>query len=283
MKVYLMGAHGQSNTNGKTIVTIELLPEHTDMSGITLYNGKHLTNPFYRQLKVNAGHVVMITDLEEKNEFKDTVVAWNGTFVTLKGGSYFYLEPSDSYLTAYQYKLPVLEETDYVARGYNGVAWSHYTNGNIRSKKYYKAGNLHSCFYYRDDPYNTLEKVKQYNNGRLDCEFEYDAREALVKQNWYNSKGAVYHKIKSGTALAEPEPDDLAPPASDDPSPPAPPAPVDDPVPPATPPAADPDPWSGLGNNMGAMRLKPREESESASDSDSEPESDTESHDTGSV
>lgn len=272
MKVYLLGAHGQSNTDGKTIVTVELLSEHTDMRGITIFNGKHITNPFYRTLKINAGRVVAITDLEEKAEFKDTLVSVNGTNMSLKVGCYFYLEPTESfdgYLTGFQYKLPVLEESNYVARGYNGVVWTHYANGNIRNKKYYKAGNLHSCFSYRDDPYNTLANVKQYHNGRVDCEFNYDNREALIKQNWYNSKGGVFHKINTGASVEQTETEQ---PLQDWPS-----DPVDrvDPVETANEPTPndpeptpnDPDgPWGGLGNNMGAMRLKPREESESDSE-----------------
>jgi hypothetical protein len=157
---------------------------------------------------------------------------------------------------------------------------------------YYKSGNLYSRFNYRDDSYNTLESVRQYRSGVLDCEFTYDAREALVRQRWYNSKGKVY------TLLDEPS----DPPPSEDGRP----STVssvnininqqeainvqqeayqqgaindqreavigletideDD---------EEDDPGSGLGNDIGGVRFKPREEdTESSSGRGSESGSD---------
>jgi antitoxin component YwqK of YwqJK toxin-antitoxin module len=203
MKVYLLGVHGQSNTNGKAFITVELLPNHTDMRGLTLYHGKHITNPFYRPLKLNAGKVIRITDLEEEYDFTGAMVMVGAHKYNLELGKYFYLatEPdvteleTEHYLTAYQFKSAVLEASEYVARGYNGVAWVHYNGGNVRHKMYYKSGNLRSRFYYRDDVFNSLETVRQYQDGVLDSEFTYDAREALTRQRWFDSKGKIYHKI----------------------------------------------------------------------------------------
>lgn len=198
MKVYLLGTNGQSSTNGNVLITVELLKHHTDMKGITMYNGRHIVSPFYRKLKLNAGRVERITDLEEENDYSKGSIG--GTNIELN--KYFYVDTSNvsQYLTAYQYKVGVLEQSGYVSKGYNGTLYTHHESGNIKVKTNYKIGNVHSKFYYRDDPYNSLEKVVQYNNDcRVDCEFLYDSRETLLKQLWYNSKGRIYHKVNHET------------------------------------------------------------------------------------
>lgn len=224
MKVFLLGACGSSKTAGKVIITVELLPNHTDMKAITVYHGKHIVNPFYRKLHLNAGKVTCISDLEEEHEHNEATVL-NG--YTLKSGKYFYLYKGDTeldqseYLPAYQYKIAVLEQSGYIARGYTGAQYTHYETGNIQTKIYYHNGTLHSRFYYRDDNFNTLDNVRQYRNGVLDCEFNYDIREALIRQRWYDSKGKIYYKINVTneetiaeppttehiTTVAEPEPE----------------------------------------------------------------------------
>lgn len=218
----MLGAHAHSNTGSMVLVTVELLPKHTDMKGITIYHGKSIINPFYRPLKVNAGKIVRITDLEEKDDFTDAIV--NDEY-HIYLNKYFYLtddaettghEPKEidqeEYLTAYQYKIAVLEQSEYVARGYTGTVYKHYPSGNIATKRYYKDGNIHSRFYHRDDTYNTLEAVRQYRPGTedetIDCELLYDTREALIHQQWYNSKGKLYHKINTQTkSRSNPTPD----------------------------------------------------------------------------
>jgi len=289
MKVFLLGTYGPSKTDSKVIVTVELLPNHTDMKGITLYHGKHIVNPFYRKLRLNAGKVICIADLEEEHEHLEATIQIGGSECTLKSGKYFYLYKESTpvldqseYLIAYQYKVAVLEESGYKAHGYTGVHYTHYETGNNRTKIYYQSGMLHSRFYYRDDDFNTLESVRQYhNNGILDCEFNYDVREALIRQRWYDSKGNVYHTINS--RLANEETDDL--PAvtaataatvategdavvtdtdSDSDSEPEPeprpkePKPKDD----------DSDDGPNLGSNIGGMRFKPKDgESDEESES----------------
>lgn len=200
MKVYVLGSHGQSNTNGKVLISVELTP-NTDMRGITIYNGKHITNPFYRELKLNAGKITRITDLEEEYDFTAATIQLDGQSYQVDLGKYFYLADTDGkeidrsdYITAYQYKSAVLEISEYIARGYTGVAYTHYPSGKIKIKAYYKKGNIHSRFYYRDDTFNTLEGVRQYHKDKVECEYTYDTREALTKQLWYNSKGRVYSK-----------------------------------------------------------------------------------------
>lgn len=203
MRVYLLGSHGQSNTNGNALITVELLKGHTDMKGITKYYGKHIVSPFYRKLKLNAGHVTRITDLEEEYDFSTGSI---GTF-NIAVGKYFYVDTDkmSEYLTAYPYKIGVLEQSGYVSRGYNGTLYTHHESGNLKTKSNYKKGRLHSRFYYRDDPYNSLEKVMQYNeDNKLDCEFLYDGRESLIKQMWYNSRGKIFHKVNHAS---EPEPE----------------------------------------------------------------------------
>jgi len=282
MKVFLLGTYEKSRTDGKVIITVELLPDHTDMKGITLYHGKHIVNPFYRKLRLNAGKVTCIADLEEEHEHLEATVRIAGNDYILKSGKYFYLYKEGSvleseYLIAYQYKVAVLEESKYKARGYTGVQYTHHETGNIRTKIYYQNGTLHSRFYYRDDDFNTLEGVRQYNNGILDCEFNYNAREALIRQRWYDSKGNVYHKINA-------RPDEEA--SSPSPGPGLPPPATEEVVitvadsdsdsdseseepKPKEPKPKDSDNEPNLGSDVGGMRFKPKDEDEEDDDSSS--------------
>lgn len=210
MKVYTLGSHGQSNTNGKVLITIELLPNHTDMKGIMEYPGNHITRPFYRELKLNAGKVTRISDLEEEYDFTGAMIQLDGQQYNLELNKYFYLAKTDGeevdrseYIVAYQYKAACLEQSEYVARGYTGVNYIHYPSGAIKIKSYYKSGNVYSRSYYRDDVFNTREGVRNYrSNGQLDCEFTYDAREALIGQKWYNSKGKPYSSHTIGSSAS---------------------------------------------------------------------------------
>jgi hypothetical protein len=294
MKVFLLGTYGPSKTDSKVIITVELLPNHTDMKGITVYHGKHIVNPFYRKLRLNAGKVICIADLEEEHEHLEATIRIGGNDCTLISGNYFYLHKESmpvldqsEYLIAYQYKVAVLEASGYKARGYTGVHYTHYETGNIQAKIYYQSGTLHSRFCYRDDDFNTLRGVRQYHDGVLDCEFDYDAREALIRQRWYDSRGNVYHTInarpneetidlpaaaiektimvekpvvvvdsdsESESESAESEPRPKKPEPKDDGS----------------------DDGPNLGSDIGGMRFKPRDgesDEDTGSDSDPDPES----------
>lgn len=208
MKVYALGSHGQSDTQGKVIITIELVPNHTDIKGLTLFKGQHMNNPFYRELKINCGKIIKVSDLSEKKDF-ETVTVKTGTINTnISIGKYFDIREGSSYITAFQYKIAVLEASGYVARNYTGCAYTHYESGLIKTKSYYKDGNLVSVFHNRDDPFNTLQYVRQFKNSIIECEFSYDERESLIRQTWYNSKGDVFLDtgLPSNTERAPPIP-----------------------------------------------------------------------------
>jgi len=240
-KVYALGHHASSSTGSKVLVTIEPLPEVTDMAGLRIYQhagnagdagsstGPTL-NSFYRSLKLNAGKIVRICDLAEEHDFTSAVLMLNNNSqeVTLDVNKYFNIDGYDPnrcgcYLDVYQYKAAAVEDSCYVARNYSGVLYRHYPTGLIRNKIYYRRGSAVSIFYYRDDSYNSLEAVRQYNGKSLECEFVYDERESLVQQVWYDSKEKIF---SSWAAASHPRAPQAPPPAPSAPAPPAPPPPA---------------------------------------------------------
>ena len=134
-----------------------------------------------------------------------------------------------SYIPVYQYQTPVLEKSNYVARNYNGVKFIHYESGLIKTKVYYKDGYINAQFNHRNDIYNSLESVKQYNQEIQTSQFWYDDRESLIRQVWFDSKGEVYtsnqisNTRSSRKRPATPKfPSELLPPVPNLPPPPPP-------------------------------------------------------------
>ncbi len=232
MKLYALGTHGQSDTEGKVIITLETIPDVTDLSGLEYCDNKILHSPFYRELRLNIGKIVKITDLEGKQEFATVTLTINGIKNNLELNTFIEVEDFNinyNYIPVYQYKTPVLEKSHYVARNYNGVKFVHYESGLIKTKVYYKDGYINAQFNHRNDIYNSLESVKQYNQEIQTNQFWYDSRESLIRQIWFDSKGEVYtsnqisNPCSSRKRPATPKfPSDLLPPLPNLPPPPPP-------------------------------------------------------------
>jgi hypothetical protein len=213
MRVYAIGHNDKSTTANKVIITIELLSGITNTAGLTL-SVKDLHTPFYRALRIDSGRVERITDLECEYDFTSATAdvnlrlpALTDTAITaddvrpvnarveLPVSKYFYINNApgeDNAIVAYQHRSALLEQTYYVARGYTGVHYRHYENGLVANKKYYSKGQISADFMYRNDAFNTLMGVHMYKGGILECQYQYDSREALVGQVWYDSSGKVY-------------------------------------------------------------------------------------------
>ena len=217
----MLGSHGQSNTEGKVIITIETVPDLTDKDGLEyLKSDSLLHSPFYREIRINIAKIINISDLENEHEYTTATIFHHNNTFNLSVNTYFELKDYDiltNYLTAYQYKIPVVEKSSYVARNYNGVKYQHYPSGLIKEKQYYKDGIIHSKFLYRDDIYNSLEYVQQFNQEILVNRFDYDQRESLIKQIWYDSHGNVYTSNELAKKGRPPTP--RFPPPSDSPPP----------------------------------------------------------------
>lgn len=195
MKLYTLGSHGQSSTEGKVIITLETVPDITDNKGLEYFKGSMLHAPFYRELRLNIGKVVNIVDLEGEHEFTTVTFNLKGIKNNLELNTYIEINQYDleyNYIPVYLNKIPLLEKSHYVARNYNGVKYVHYESGLIKTKVYYKDGSINAQFQYRNDLYNSLESVKQYNQESQTSQFWYDERESLIKQVWFDSKGDVY-------------------------------------------------------------------------------------------
>lgn len=221
MNVYVRGITPESTTNAAAIITVELC-DQTDMKGIECHNGL-FHNPFYRELKVNCGKVIEITDLKGEKSFDCAQIHWVPSDaeiagMTLHKGKYFYVhgyDPSKSidigilhvgrYITAYSHKAAVVEKSGYVDPDYTGTAYRHHPNGLIKEKVYYKKGKRRAVYKYRDDAFNTLKEVNMFNQSESipECTYEYNEREALTKETWYTSKGSVHSTV----CAKEPEPE----------------------------------------------------------------------------
>lgn len=211
MRVYAVGHNDKSTTNSKVIVTIELLEGITNTAGLTITD-KDLHSPFYKELRIDSGRVERITDLEGEYDFTTATVEVSlrpaiiagitadpqrqvTTSVELPVSKFFSVNNADgdqNAIIAYQYRTALLEQSYYVARGYTGVHYRHYQNGLVANKKYYDKGQICADFMYRNDKFNTLMGVHMYKSGILECRYQYDSREALVGQIWYDSDGNEY-------------------------------------------------------------------------------------------
>ena len=195
MKLYALGTHGQSDTEGKVIITIETIQDITDQEGLEYCDNKILHSPFYRELRLNIGKIIKISDLEGKQQFVTVTLTINGVKNNLELNTIIEIEGYNmnyNYIPVYKYQTPVLEKSNYVARNYNGVKFIHYESGLIKTKVYYKDGYINAQFNHRNDIYNSLESVKQYNQEIQTSQFWYDNRESLIRQVWFDSKGEVY-------------------------------------------------------------------------------------------
>lgn len=212
MKVYALGDNFESKTQEKVLVTIELLPT-TDMKGLECCETL-LTNPFYRELKINSGKVTKITDLTEEYEYTTALLPCGDMCTMFECDKYFDIKGYNdtTCIIAYQYKIAAAEGADYVHKDYSGMRDTHYPNGNMRTRCNYVKGVLHSQRFHRNNLYNTMERVCLYNQGIIECEFTYDDRETLIRQVWYTSKGEVYSE-KDLTSRA-PRPPAPRPPAA---------------------------------------------------------------------
>jgi hypothetical protein len=213
MNVYVLGKNIKSDTNNYVIVTVELC-NLTDLKGINLFhdgvNRSGLYTTFYRQLKINCGKVIRITDLMGKQSFDTAHIDSHEIHID----KYFFVENynfENNCLIGYQYQIAVIEQAGYVGADYNGVAYKHYSSGLIEMKKYYCNGKLYSCYTYRDDKYNTHSNTKLYNNKILESEMVYNEREIFMHQIWYNLKGEIYSTISNPNAVKKPDPTEPEP------------------------------------------------------------------------
>lgn len=195
MKLYTLGSHGQSNTEGKVIITLETVPDITDQKGLKYFKGPMLHAPFYRELRLNVAKVTNISDLEGAHEFATVTLNIQGIKNNIELNTYIEIDNYDmeyNYIPVHSHRIPVLEKSNYVARNYNGVKYVHYESGLIKTKLYYKDGCIYAKFNHRNDLYNSLESVNQYNQEIQTSQFWYDERESLIKQVWFDSRGDVY-------------------------------------------------------------------------------------------
>jgi len=192
MDVYKIAYNNKSPTNHQVLMTIRIIPTHSDLSNIS--NTPKITNDLYFAYKINMGQVVKISSLDEKIEFTDcyinTEVHGKIEFQInkfFKIVNFDYNNTADNYyLSVYKYIIGALNTSSYINPETTGVKFVFYQNGKIQEKLYYKQGIIAQKHVYRNNEFNSLHYSYVYSDaGVLETEYEYSSDEALLKISSY--------------------------------------------------------------------------------------------------
>lgn len=203
LEVYKLAKNNRSATGGYVIVTIEIFPEHMDMTSFTEdpCEYKHsLINDFYFPYKINMGKITRVSSLDETCEFPNAFVYPNNKPLKLERDKYFKIKHykysgfttvDKDYLTVFKHKASVLNLSGYVDKKFTGVNFKFNTIGKLENKCYYKDGKLITVHSYYNNAFNTLRAVTQFVNDLKTSQCLYDELENLVTQHFFNTDGTI--------------------------------------------------------------------------------------------
>jgi hypothetical protein len=178
MLFYLLG-------DDERIIEIQSLPEST----IDMITPKTIHSPIYISYTIDCGKVTNITDTTGILYEDCVILDDDGGEMVLGVNDYFY-----GLLNVKKYRIAVLPVDVKIGSTYSGTRYTYFDNGLIGGKFNYKNGQLRTCYYYRNDMYNTLEGSRIHNaDGKIEAEYAYDNRETLTMQKWYNSNETVFY------------------------------------------------------------------------------------------
>jgi hypothetical protein len=204
MLLYKVCKNDDSKTNRAVIVTLETIPDVTDMSHI---NGNCSSDypiflsDFHLLYRINCGKIIAITDLNGEDKFTTAELSFANNTVQLVVGQYFQID-NHNYksntvdhhaLWCHKYMAAARLSVNYVSSNYTGVYYRFYPNGTIQDRFYYKGGKLEQHSAYRNDTFNTLRVVLIFRDNYPETEYLYDDRETLIGQNVYDDKGQLQH------------------------------------------------------------------------------------------
>jgi len=199
MLTYKIGLNAQSKTSRQVLITIKTLAS-TNMSSFTedptLKYPCFLTD-FYLSYCIDAGQIVKITDLNEKETFTTATIHFGGEPVEFQLNKYFKITNPDlncadaRSISVYKFRVAARQSVDYISCYYTGVYYTHYPNGTIKDKTHYTRGVPVNRSVYRNDTFNTIQCAIVYNGKVPETEYLYDDRENLVKRNIYDATGKL--------------------------------------------------------------------------------------------
>ena len=207
MHVYRLANHNQSKTKRTVMVTIELIPEHTDMTNLNrnFNKDRSFINTLYYPFRINAGKIVSISSLNNKQMFNFCYInrvkyCINNYF---KFTGYCYDDkknpvPDKHYLTVYKTYDAALDGTMYIPSKYTGIKLTHYSSGKLLKKYYYFIGKLNNIVIYYNNQNNSVKhnivfhngiqrQEKVYNTiGELVCTYMFDENGRITASNSYS-------------------------------------------------------------------------------------------------
>lgn len=188
--VYITGKHDDRYV----IVTVELLKE-TNVNDL-LQKPERMHNAFYHGGLIDCGKVKAIETLDEGRgvQFADvnvtTGTALPVTTVRLHLNKFFLNNIEDKTgLRVFRHKAGALNYVEHVPNLFTGVRYYYHFNGLLRKKVLFERGDTVREVIHRNDTFNTIEAVKQYESNILNAIFYYTEDEVLRRKVLYNADG----------------------------------------------------------------------------------------------
>ena len=198
MHVYRLANHNRSKTKRSVLVTIELIPDHTDMKSINrIFNMDSLfITTLYYPFRINAGKIISITSLDNKQDFEfcyiNRVKYCKNNYFKITGYSYDKRSlPDKHYLTVYKTYDAALDGSEYIPTKYTGIKLTHYSNGKLLKKCYYFLGKLRNMVVYYNNQNNSVKHDIKYHNGVQHIESVYNTIGLLVCNYTFDNSGRI--------------------------------------------------------------------------------------------
>jgi hypothetical protein len=195
MYVYRLGQNNSSKTKREVLVTIEIIPDITNVSDLTQSIKKiSEKKSLYCPSKINAGKITSIIDLDG-NEllccYINRVKYEINKYFNIIG--YDYSSPSFDryYLNVYQSIDGALNDSLYISTNYTGLKYKYYCNGKIQKKKYYFLGKLKNLVIYYNNQTNSIKHEIKYRQDQPYSEKVYNTIGLLSCNYTFNDKGKI--------------------------------------------------------------------------------------------
>ena len=189
-EVYVLG---QTKENKDVLITIALV-NVTDITDL-LRKPEKLHDASYSGGYINCGKIYK---MEHLNGSEATSEAKCGD-ITMKLSKFFLIKNHDysekKGLKVFRTKTGALNSSTYVHPLYTGVRYHFHENGLLQKKIIYRNGDKIRETHYRNDTFNTVNKVYEYENNKIKIMHSYSDEEVLQRH--------VYHSLKSVGVVGE--------------------------------------------------------------------------------
>lgn len=188
--MYIAGKH----EDDYALITIELL-KITDVSNV-LKKPENLHTGFYHGGLINSGKIISIETLADGKSLPYADVNLrnsNGmptTTIRMHLHKFFFTEIDDGTgLRVFRHKAGALNYVQFIPPLYTGVRYYYFQNGLLKKKSLLENGDVVREIIYRNDAFNTIESINQYENNTLSVVCYYTEDEVLRRKVFYDANG----------------------------------------------------------------------------------------------